>query len=111
VLPFASLTTVSAHDLGILALFGLVNQVLGFGLFALGARLLPPMETALITALDAPLAPFWVWLIFAETPGAATITGGCVVLVAVIGHILWGDTRPERGSVPGEADFTPRSRT
>jgi drug/metabolite transporter (DMT)-like permease len=109
-LPFASLGAVSAHDLGILALFGLVNQVLGFGLFALGARLLPPMETALIMALDAPLAPLWVWLVFAETPGVATILGGCVVFVAVTGHILWGHRRPERICAPGKTKLTPQSR-
>jgi drug/metabolite transporter (DMT)-like permease len=93
VLPFAGLT-LSLEELGLLALFGLVNQVLGFGLFALGARLLPPMETALITALDAPLAPFWVWLVFAETPGVATILGGAVVLAAVTWHILRGAPGP-----------------
>ncbi len=93
-LPFAGLTGISAHDLAILALFGVVNQVLGFGLFALGARLLPPMETALITALDAPLAPFWVWLVFAETPGRATMLGGGIVFAAVIGHILRRDRDP-----------------
>jgi drug/metabolite transporter (DMT)-like permease len=90
-LPFITLTAVTAHDLGILALFGLVNQVLGFGLFALGARLLPPMETALITALDAPLAPLWVWLVFAETPANATLIGGAIVLAAVIGHVRWAN--------------------
>jgi drug/metabolite transporter (DMT)-like permease len=88
-LPFATLTTVSMQDLGILALFGLVNQVFGFGLFALGARLLPPMETALITALEAPLAPFWVWLILAETPGHTTLLGGAIVIAAVLGHVIW----------------------
>ena len=87
-LPFATLGGVSAHDMGLLGLFGVVNQVLGFGLFALGARLLPPMETALIVALDAPLAPLWVWLVFAETPATATVMGGSLVLVAVFGHIL-----------------------
>ncbi len=88
-LPFATMNGVTPRDLGLLALFGLVNQVLGFGLFALGARLLPPMETALITALDAPLAPLWVWLILAETPGLATLSGGAIVMVAVIGHVGW----------------------
>jgi drug/metabolite transporter (DMT)-like permease len=87
-LPFATLGSVQAVDLWLLALFGLVNQVIGFGLFALGARLLPPMETALITALDAPLAPLWVWLVLAETPGPATLYGGVVVFLAVVGHIL-----------------------
>lgn len=86
-LPFASIVTVSSADLGVLALFAVVNQVLGFGIFALGARKLPPMETALITALDAPLAPLWVWLIFSETPGTATLLGGAIVFLAVLGHI------------------------
>jgi drug/metabolite transporter (DMT)-like permease len=87
-LAFASLTSVTTHDLFILAGFAVVTQVLGFGLFALGARLLPPMETALITALDAPLSPFWVWLAFAETPGITTVIGGIIVLAAVVGHVL-----------------------
>ncbi len=89
-LPFVTLTAVSTDELGILALFGLTNQVLGFGLFALGARLLPAMERALITALDAPLAPLWVWLIFAETPSAATLVGGAMVFAAVVGHVRLG---------------------
>jgi drug/metabolite transporter (DMT)-like permease len=93
-LPFADLT-LSVQELGLLALFGLVNQVLGFGLFALGARRLPPMETALVTALDAPLAPFWVWLVFNETPGVATMLGGAVVFVAVTWHIVQGQRGPD----------------
>lgn len=87
-LPFASVFEVSATDFLVLALFALVNQVFGFGIFAFGARKLPPMETALITALDAPLAPLWVWLVFSETPGQATLAGGAIVFAAVLGHIL-----------------------
>lgn len=97
-LPFATLTALPPTEFGFLALFGLVNQVLGFGLFALGARLLPPMETALITALDAPLAPLWVWLVFAETPGNATLLGGAFVFAAVIGHVCW----PRRQETSGQ---------
>jgi drug/metabolite transporter (DMT)-like permease len=89
VLPFVTLTATTGQELVVLALFGLVNQVLGFGLFALGARWLPPTETALITALDAPLAPFWVWLVFGETPGTATMIGGIIVMVAVATHLGW----------------------
>jgi drug/metabolite transporter (DMT)-like permease len=95
-LPFATLVGVSSHDMGLLGLFGIVNQVLGFGLFALGARLLPPMETALIVALDAPLAPLWVWLVFAETPALVTGLGGSLVLAAVFGHILWHSALAKR---------------
>jgi drug/metabolite transporter (DMT)-like permease len=91
-LPFADIAAVPAFDLGVLAAFALVNQVMGFGLFALGARLLPPMETALLTTLEAPLAPLWVWLCFAETPSGATLVGAGIVLAAVAGHI-WSQTR------------------
>ena len=89
VLPFATLG-IGWGDIGLLALFALVNQVLGFGAFAIGARYLPPMETALVTALDAPLAPLWVWLVLAETPSQATLAGGAVVMAAVLGHIVGG---------------------
>jgi drug/metabolite transporter (DMT)-like permease len=87
VLPFVDFN-VASDDLWLLFAFGLVNQVMGFGLFALGAKHLPPLETALITALDAPLAPLWVWLVFGETPGLATMFGGAIVFIAVSAHIL-----------------------
>ena len=102
-LHYSSLS-LPTNELGTLAIFGLVNQVLGFGLFALGTRYLPPLETALITALDAPLAPFWVWLLLAETPKTATLLGGALVLIAVLGNIclqnwqaLQVDSPPSRG--------------
>ncbi len=87
-IPFSPGLAVSGADLGLLALFGLVNSALGLALFTLGARLLPAIETALIGALDAPLAPIWVWLFFAKFPGAETMLGGAVVFAAVLTHIL-----------------------
>ena len=87
VLPFAT-TGVDAGDIALLAAFALVNQVLGFGAFAIGARYLPPMETALVTALDAPLAPLWVWLFLSETPSRATLAGGAIVMVAVVAQTV-----------------------
>ena len=98
--PLGSPLAVSAHELWLLALFGLVNSALGLTLFTLGARYLPPIETALIGSLDAPLAPLWVWLMFGETPGAGTLIGGLIVFVAVAAHILLSTTRR---SVPGTA--------
>ena len=87
-LPFAGDLWPSGTDLVYLALFGLVNSAIGTVLFALGARLLPAIETGLIGALDAPLAPIWVWLAFAETPSLATVIGGLIVFAAVFGHIV-----------------------
>jgi drug/metabolite transporter (DMT)-like permease len=73
-----------------LALFGLVNSAVGIALFTLGARLIPAVETALIGALDAPLAPVWVWLAFSEIPGRNTTLGGILVFAAVLANISLG---------------------
>ena len=93
VLPFASLALPGPASMGLLALFGLVNSALGLTLFILGSRRIPAVETALIGALDAPLAPLWILLFFGDLPGQATIVGGGIVLVAVVGHILY-EARP-----------------
>ncbi len=82
--PFA----VTGHEITVLALFGIVNFAIGLPLFTLGARLLPVIETSLIGALDAPLAPLWVWLAFNETPGASTLAGGAIVFGAVAMHLV-----------------------
>jgi drug/metabolite transporter (DMT)-like permease len=92
-LPFAAPWSISPVELLHLALFGVSNMGLGFILFMFGARLIPAAQTALIGALDAPLAPIWVWLAFSETPNMTTIAGGGVVLVAVLGHIFYENGR------------------
>ncbi|MGJ8543814.1 MAG: DMT family transporter [Sulfitobacter sp.] len=92
-LPFSPGLAVSAPDLGLLMIFGLVNSALGLALFSLGARDLPAVETALITALDAPLAPIWVWLFFAETPTLVTLLGGAIVFTAVLVHLARSTAR------------------
>lgn len=91
-LPFAQTSAPPLDLIPLLVAFGLVNSALGLALFLLGSARIAPVETALIGALDAPLAPIWVWLIFAETPSAATLIGAGIVLAAVIGHI-WADSR------------------
>ncbi|MEN9895337.1 MAG: hypothetical protein RIR97_1189 [Pseudomonadota bacterium] len=70
-----------------LFLFGVVNSAIGLAFFAIGSRKIPAIETALIGSLDAPMAPFWVWIAFSETPGWATIVGGTIVLFTVVTHI------------------------
>jgi len=96
-LPFATLQ-INWEQMFVLALFGISNQVVGFGFFAMASRILPPLETGLITALDAPLQPFWVWLVLAETPGWATLVGGGLVLAAVFSNILMQNRRMARAA-------------
>jgi len=86
--PFGAPLAVNGHELLLLALFGVINFAIGLPLFTYGARLLPAIETALVGAVDAPLAPFWVWLAFRETPSTATIIGGGIVFTAVAVHLM-----------------------
>jgi len=88
--PFGAPRAVSAHDLALLALFGAINFGLGLPLFVMGARRLPAIESALIGALDAPLAPLWVWLACNEVPAAGTLFGGALVFAAVGLHLYLG---------------------
>lgn len=88
--PFA----VSSFDLALLALFGVTQSALGLVLFGLGSRMIPAAEATLLTALDVPLAPLWVWLVFGETASVYTLAGGAIVLAAVAGHIWFEMRKP-----------------
>jgi drug/metabolite transporter (DMT)-like permease len=98
--PFGSPFAVSAYDLGLLALFGIVTFAVGLPLFTVGARHLPAIETALIGSLDAPLAPLWVWWALRETPSSATLIGASIVFGAVGLHLVMESAR---GRVTREA--------
>ena len=91
--PFGSPLDVSNVQLAQMALFGIVNSSMGLAFFALGSKRLPAIETALIGALDTPLAPLWVWLAFNEEPGVNTLVGGGIVFGAVILHIVLSQRR------------------
>lgn len=70
-------------ELPILALFGLVFAVASVTLSE-GARRLPSAETALLSALETPLAPVLAFLVLSEVPAKATVLGGIVIFTAVI---------------------------
>jgi drug/metabolite transporter (DMT)-like permease len=93
-LPLATPLAASSHDLQVVLGFGVLAFSLGFLLLTVGARDVPPVESALIGALDAPLAPFWVWLVIGDQPAEATLFGGVVVLAAVVGHVLLARRAP-----------------
>jgi len=95
-LPFAhGITAVTGFDLLILAMFGCFQVALGLTLFFLGSRLLPSGQAALISTLETPLMPFWIWVAFAEVPTLRVLAGGALVMGAVIADII-GDSRAQR---------------
>ena len=93
-LPFATLVGVTPGNIALMAAFGLVNSTLGFALFIYGSRRAAPVLTGLMGALETPLTPLWVWLVFAETPSLATLAGGALVMLAVIWFIGQESRKP-----------------
>ena len=75
-LPFTCRLAVSRLELFQLALFGVTSFGLGLILYAKGARHLHAARSALISALDTPLAPLWVWLAFGEAPRSPRSSAG-----------------------------------
>lgn len=86
--PLAGPGNARPADMVSLALFGTTQFGLGLLLLTLGTRLISATESALISALEAPLAPVWVWLAFSEVPPRLTLIGGAIVMAAVSAHIL-----------------------
>jgi len=60
----------------------------GFLLFMAGARLIPAAESSLIGMLETVLGPLWVWLVLSERPATATLTGGALILAALVANTL-----------------------
>ncbi|PST19621.1 EamA/RhaT family transporter [Rhizobium sp. JAB6] len=85
---FASPLSISGQDLGLIVAFGIIQNAMGLSLYTFGSRLVPASDAALLTALEVPLTPLWVWMVFAERPSMATLIGGPIVLAALFGHIL-----------------------
>jgi len=97
-IPFAhGVAAVAGADILILAMFGFFQVALGLTLFFLGSRLLPSGQAALISTLETPLMPFWIWVGFAEVPALQVFIGGALVMGAVIADII-GDIAAQRQS-------------
>jgi drug/metabolite transporter (DMT)-like permease len=102
---FAEPLGVSGRDFLLIAMFGVIQNAAGLILYTFGSRLVPAAEATLIAALEVPMTPFWVWLVFAETPSLQTFAGGIVVLGALFAHI-GGELRrrPQAASEPFAAN-------
>jgi drug/metabolite transporter (DMT)-like permease len=86
--PLATPLAVSRHDLVLLVIFGIGQMGLALIMFSAGVQLIPAAEAGLVSVLETVLAPIWVWLAVGEVPGRPALTGGAVVMAAVLGHAL-----------------------
>jgi len=85
--PMAEPFSIATTDILWLALFGLVTQGGGLGIYTMGARRLPSAQAALLSASEVPMSPLWVWIFFAEVPAQETFIGGGLVLAAILWNI------------------------
>jgi drug/metabolite transporter (DMT)-like permease len=61
---------------------------MGLCLYTFGSRIVPAADASLLTSLEVPLTPLWVWMLLGEAPSSATMIGGPIVLLALFGHIF-----------------------
>ena len=85
--PMAEPFSIATTDILWLALFGLVTQGGGLGIYTMGARRLPSAQAALLSASEVPMSPLWVWIFFSEVPAQQTFIGGGLVLAAILWNI------------------------
>jgi drug/metabolite transporter (DMT)-like permease len=85
-LPMAWPLQASNHDLGLLALLGVVQLAIPCLLVVRLSRELPAPEIALLGLLEVVFGVSWAWLGAGEQPGASTLTGGALVLGALLGN-------------------------
>ena len=87
-LPLAWPLGVSLHDLGLLALLGVVQLGIPCVLAMRAARHLSATEASLLILLEIVFGILLTWAFGGERPGAATLIGGCAVLGALVFHEL-----------------------
>jgi len=72
------------RDIGIILVMGTIQLAGGCLLITVAMRYLPAAEIGLFTLLETVLGPFWVWLAYGETPTALAISGGALIVGALI---------------------------
>jgi len=81
-LPFRA----SAHDLSLLALLGVFQLAVPCLLVVRLTHVLPGPEIALLGLLEVVLGVAWAWLGAGEQPSTATLSGGALVIGALVAN-------------------------
>ena len=82
-LPFALPFAASAHDVGLLALLGVVQLAIPCLMSVAAARHLSAPEASLLALLEVIFGVAWAWLGAGETPAVHVLGGGALVLAAL----------------------------
>lgn len=87
-LAFGAPFAIPAGSAAALFALGFVQMTVGLTFFYSALKRLPAVQVVLIALLEPILAPIWVWLAVGETPSAATILGGGILLAALAFNAL-----------------------
>jgi len=89
-LPLAMPFAASWHDIGLLALLGLLQLAIPCALSVVCARVLKAPEIALLALLEVIFGILLAWLGADEVPTQAVLTGGALVIGALVMNELVG---------------------
>jgi drug/metabolite transporter (DMT)-like permease len=96
-LPLAWPFRASAHDLYLLSLLGTFQLALPCLLVVRLSKELPAPEISLLAQLEVVFGVTWAWLWAGERPSANTLSGGALVLGALVANELARIVRMRRG--------------
>ncbi len=88
-LPLAMPLQASAHDIGLLALLGLVQLAIPCALAVVCARVLKAPEIALLALLEVVFGILLAWVGANEVPSQTVLAGGALVMGALIVNELF----------------------
>ena len=94
-LPFALPLSVSAGDLGLLSIMGIVQLGSGLLLMMVAVRYLASAEIGLLSILEIVFGTLSVWVLIGERPSQAALIGGGIVVAALVVNQIAG-LRPAR---------------
>ena len=100
-LPLATPLQASAHDIGLLALLGVVQLAIPCLMAVAVARVLHAPEISLLGLLEVVFGVLWAWLGAGEAPSMAVLGGGALVLLALVGNEVLGLRAPRAGLPSG----------
>lgn len=89
-LPLAMPLRASGHDVGLLALLGLVQLAIPCVLSVVCARVLKAPEIALLALLEVIFGILLAWVGADEVPSQTVLTGGALVIGALVANELVG---------------------
>ena len=99
-LPLALPLSASAHDVGLLAILGVVQLAIPCLIAVTLAQVLSAPEISLLALLEVVFGVAWAWIGAGETPSASVLGGGALVLAALVANEAGalGAARPAQGA-------------